>query len=151
MRGLSGSPNKCSGKCGEEASILLQRQPSTISSCRCDRVSLKFPSIPVSERKTVKTPALTLRVSEVREFQCPAIPVPQGQTARQSSSPPPVPTSAAFSSNSRREKNCLRNLIIPKRQSMSARLCRLSCAFILTQVIRCAFQIGLLFPVMALP
>ena len=78
----------------------------------------KIPSIPVTvSGKTVKTPALTLRVSGGKGIPVlPAIPVPQGQTARQSSSPPPrsqpVPPSRAMPEE---KKIAFGDLIIPKK------------------------------------
>ena len=70
-----------------------------------------IPSIPVAVGgKTVKTPSLRLRVSGGQGVPVlPAIPIPQGQTGRQSVSPPPparpTPRSRRFSI--RREKNRL--------------------------------------------
>ena len=78
-----------------------------------------IPSIPVTVGgKTVKTPSLTLRVSGGQGVPVlPAIPVPQGQTGRQSVSPPPPaqPMPRSQGSQSDEKKIAFGDLIIPKK------------------------------------
>jgi BatD DUF11 like domain len=78
-----------------------------------------IPSIPVAVGgKTVKTPSLRLRVSGGQGVPVlPAIPIPQGQTGRQSVSPPPSAPSTprSRSSQSDEKKIAFGDLIIPKK------------------------------------
>ena len=78
-----------------------------------------IPSIPVAVGgKTVKTSSLRLSVSGGQGVPVlPAIPIPQGQTARQSVSPPPSarPTPRSRSSQSDEKKIAFGDLIIPKK------------------------------------
>ncbi len=78
-----------------------------------------IPSIPVAVGgKTVKTSPLKLRVSGGQGVPVlPAIPVPQGQTGRQSVSPPPTAQSTPRSrgSQSDEKKIAFGDLIIPKK------------------------------------